>query len=186
MARKPRENYEDGIYHVFARGNDRQEIFADDTDRLVYLRLLGSVTEAMNWTCLSYCLMRNHVHLLLGTPDANLSNGMQRLHGCYAQAFNARHDRVGHVFQGRYGAKLIATDAQLLATAAYIARNPVAAGLCRRPEDWRWGSYGATVEGPGPSWLNVASLLEHFGLDAAAGARQLRLLATAGGDPSQT
>ncbi len=186
MPRKPRENYEDGIYHVFARGNDRREIFGDDTDRLVYLRLLGSVTQAMKWTCLSYCLMRNHVHLLLGTPDANLSAGMQRLHGCYAQAFNARHGRVGHVFQGRFGAKLIATDAQLQVTAAYIAHNPVAAGLCRRPEDWRWGSYRAILGGPSPSWLNVASLLEHFGLDAAAGSRRLMSLVAAEGDPSQT
>jgi putative transposase len=104
MARKPREETEGGIFHVFARGNRRQRIYLDDVDRRRYLRLLQTVVAEQRWRCLAYCLMENHVHLLVETPAANLAGGMQRLHGWYAESFNARHRHVGHLFQGRYGA----------------------------------------------------------------------------------
>jgi putative transposase len=119
----------------------------------------------MRWRCLAYCLMDNHLHLVLETPHGNLSRGMQRLHGGYAQAFNNRHDRVGHVFQGRYGAGLIESTEQLLAAVAYVARNPVEAGLCTRPEEWPWSSFRAVVEphARSPDWLDVQRLLSHFG-----------------------
>ena len=89
---------------MYARGNGGQEIFLDDADRWRYLAMLGDVVVRMRWRCLAYCLMRNHVHLLAETPAANLGAGIQRLHGRYAQKFNERHRRSGHVFQGRYGA----------------------------------------------------------------------------------
>src|SRR5262245_6576248 len=100
----------------------------------MYLARLAKAVDRFGWRQLAYCLMNNHVHLLLETPSANLSEGMRSLHSGYAQGFNLRHGRVGHVFQGRYGAVLMARDAQVCAAAAYIARNPVEAGLCRTPE----------------------------------------------------
>ena len=165
MPRRPRENVEGGIYHVYARGNSGEIIYCDDVDRHIYLRMLGKAIDAKRWRCLAYCLMDNHVHLLLETPEANLSSGMQRLHARYAQTFNARHGRSGHVFQGRYGAVLIRSDAQLLAAAAYIARNPIDAGLCKRPEDWPWGSHRAAIRGSAPAWLDMDRLLAYFGPD---------------------
>ncbi len=140
MPRKPREEVEGGVYHVYARGNGKQRIFLDDQDRWTYLALLRREIERRKWQCLAYCLMDNHVHLLLETPAANLGRGMQRLHGAYGQIFNERHGRVGHLFQGRYGAVRIKDDEQLWTTFAYIEANPVRSGLCARPADWPWSS----------------------------------------------
>ncbi len=165
MARKPRENLAGGVYHVYARGNARSLIYADAIDRRIYLRGLAAVATRKGWHCLAYCLMNNHVHLLLQTPEANLSSGMQRHHGRYAQVFNARHGRSGHLFQGRYGAVRITSDEQVRATAAYIARNPAEAGLCDRPEDWPWSSYGTVVRRAGHSWLDSNRLLSYFDED---------------------
>lgn len=162
VARKPRENLEGGVYHVYARGNAKGRVFLTDLDRRAYLRSLANVVSTKRWICLAYCLMDNHIHLLLETPNANLSAGMQRLQSEYAQAFNARHQRSGHVFQGRYGAVRITTDGQLALTAAYIARNPVEAGRCRRPGDWPWSSYAAVMGGWTPSWLDSGRLLRIF------------------------
>ena len=158
MARKLRENIEGGSYHVFARGNDKQAIFRDDFDRNRYLQLLGEVVVAREWGCLAYCLMDNHMHLLVETPSADLSSGMQWLHGRYARAFNVRHHRVGHLFQGRYGAVRMTSNTQVLTVASYIALNPVEAGLCRRPNDWKWSSYGAAKSRKAPCWLDVELL----------------------------
>ena len=98
--------------------------------------------------------MDNHVHLLLETPQTNLGAGMQRLHGVYAQTHNKRHGRSGHVFQGRFGANRVTTDAQLWVTARYIARNPVEAGLCARPEEWQWSSHASILANAAPPWLD--------------------------------
>jgi REP element-mobilizing transposase RayT len=105
MPRAPRDNFEGGIYHVFARGVVKQPIFRDDLDRRAYLHLLGTAVERFGWRCLGYCLMGNHIHLVIETPRPNLSAGMQWLHGTYADEFNKRHDRSGCLFQGRFGAK---------------------------------------------------------------------------------
>jgi REP element-mobilizing transposase RayT len=161
VGRPHREELEDGIFHVYARGNAKQAIYLDDADRQAYLRLLGLVVKKRRWRCLAYCLMQNHVHLLVETPEANLAAGMQALHGIYAQTFNQRHDRVGHLFQGRYGAVRITTDSQLWAAARYLALNPVAAGLCAKPAEWPWGSY-AVVGFGAPAWLDHGRLLELF------------------------
>ena len=162
MARKLRENIPGGIYHVYARGNARVLIYRDEVDRRIYLSRLGRVATGMKWRCLAYCLMNNHVHLLLETPEPNLSSGMQRLHGSYAGVFNSRHGRCGHLFQGRYGAVRISSDRQLCATAAYLARNPVEAGLCARPEDWPWCSYRRLVLAADHAWLDSRRLLSYF------------------------
>lgn len=162
---------DDGIFHVFARGNRRQQIYLDDADRRRYLRMLGSVVTQYHWRCLAYCLMENHVHLLLETPQANLAVGMQWLHGLYAQTFNERHGRSGHLFQGRYGSVRVKTDAQLWQLVRYLAINPVKAGLCERPGDWRWSSNGAVIRSGAPRWLDHPRLLRYF--------------AAAGGDPAE-
>ena len=155
MPRRLRENVAGGTYHAFARGNNRQAIFADDFDRNRYLHLLGRVVKHRAWRCLSYCLMDNHVHLLIETPGADLSPGMQWLHGNYARGFNVRHDRVGHLFQGRYGVVRMRSNSQVVTVASYIAMNPVEAGMCRRPSDWLWGSYGAAMGRKAPGWLDT-------------------------------
>jgi putative transposase len=163
MPRRPREELEGAVQHVFARGNDRRDIFVDDLDRGVYLLKLGRVTRRQRWRCLSYCLMPNHVHLLVETPHANLGAGIQRLHGDYAQIFNERHGRSGHVFQGRFGSVRMKTDEHLWTVAAYIALNPVAAGLCHAPEEWAWSSHRSTIDGRRrPRWLDTERLLSHF------------------------
>jgi putative transposase len=163
MPRKPREECPGAVHHVYARGNRKQRIFLCDEDRVLYLALLGEVVCRMRWRCMSYCLMANHVHVLVETPDPNLGVGMQRLHGMYAQTFNRRHRHSGHVFQGRYGAVRMTTDEQLLTAARYIVRNPVEAGLCQRPGDWRWSSHAATIDGRRPAWLDSKGLLAYFG-----------------------
>jgi putative transposase len=147
MARSLRLDFPGAVHHVTARGVDQRLIFVDDADRHVFLRMLGLVAERFRWTRLAHCLMGNHYHLLVRTPQAGLAAGMQRLNGAYAQEFNRRHLRSGHLFQDRYGSQLVRDDRQLLATARYIERNPVAAGLCAGPGDWPWsGSEDALRE----------------------------------------
>jgi REP element-mobilizing transposase RayT len=146
---------EGGLYHAFARGNDRQAIFRDDFDRNRYLSLLGRVVKQKSWRCLGYCLMDNHVHLLAETPNADLSSGMQWLHGIYGRVFNGRHGRVGHLFQGRFGAVRMTSNSQTVTASTYIAMNPVEAGLCRQPSQYRWSSYGAVMSNSAPDWLDT-------------------------------
>lgn len=152
---------------MYARGVDKCDIFRDGKDRERYLRLLASTIERHRFACLAYCLMPNHVHLLLRTPEPNLGLGMRWLHGPYAQGFNERYDRVGHLFQGRYGAVPVTDDEQLWTTVGYIATNPVAAGLVPDPARWAWSSHrAASGLEVAPGWLAVAEL---FGLLSGQG-----------------
>ena len=151
MARPPREVVAGGVYHVVARGNRGSGIFRDDTDFAAYLKLLDGARKRFGWNVLAHCLMRNHVHLLIETPDPNLPSGIQWLHGKYGRRFNDRHDLFGHLFQGRYKAIRQKTDPQLWQALRYIALNPVEAGVSGCPREYRWSSYGATLRGnPGP------------------------------------
>jgi putative transposase len=167
MPRKPRLEMADGVHHVFARGNGRQTIFLDDTDRSLYLTLLARVVIWKRWRCLAYCLMDNHIHLLIETPLPNLGTGMHWLHSRFAQRFNGRHSRTGHVFENRFGSVLMGSDAQLWTVAAYIARNPVNAGLCARPTDWLWSSHRAIVDRVAIPFLDQERLLSFY--DALGG-----------------
>jgi putative transposase len=162
MPRRPRAEYEIGIYHVSARGNRKHPIYIDDADRKRYLSGLARVTIRMRWHCLAYCLMGNHVHLLIETQSTNLGTGMHRLQGAYAQYFNRQHGHSGHLFQDRFHHVRINTDPQLWVTAAYLANNPVKAGFCRAPVDWPWSSHAATMSGRSPSWLASGRLLSYF------------------------
>ena len=177
VPRKPREEQAGGLFHVYARGNERADIYRDADDRELYRMLLASTVVRQGWLCLCYCLMPNHVHLLVETPKPNLGRGMQHLHSRYAQTFNARHSRDGHLFQGRYGAVAVTDDDQLATTVSYIATNPVNAGLADEPEAWSWGSHGSLVRGQAPPWLAGrrlrALLAGAFGGDGAERYREL-------------
>jgi putative transposase len=162
MARKPRDEEEGAIHHVYARGVDRMALFRDDVDRRRYLAVLADSVEVFAWSCLSYCLMDTHLHLLIKTAKANLGRGMQRLHGDYGRTFNRRHGRDGHLFQGRYGSTRITSDRQLWTCVVYIALNPVEAGIAQRPEAWPWSSHGVTVADEAPQWLDDAELLAYM------------------------
>ena len=107
MARPLRIEYDGALYHVTSRGNERKAIFKDDSDRELFLNTLFQVNERFHWICHAYCLMDNHYHLVIETPDGNLSQGMRHLNGVYTQAFNRRHHRVGHLFQGRFKGILV-------------------------------------------------------------------------------
>ena len=125
--------------------------------------MLGQVCKRFNWVVHAWCQMTNHYHLLLETPEGNLSAGMRQLNGVYTQNFNRRHARVGHVFQGRYKAILVERDAYLLELARYIVLNPVRAGMVAQAPDWPWSSCRAMLgQAPAPAWLNVAKLLMAF------------------------
>ena len=142
------------IYHVIARGVDRRRIFVDDHDYETYTRLLAIATRRQGWHLLCYCLMPNHVHLMIEAPETNLGNGMQWLHSRYALAFNERHWRDGHLFSGPYKSPLVKTDEAFVRLIAYVAVNPVRARLCKRASDWRWGSHAAvTSTGGSPAWV---------------------------------
>jgi putative transposase len=136
MSRPLRIEIAGGTYHVTARGNSRLPIYKDATDGRVFLYTLGQVVSRFGWECLAYCLMRNHYHLVVGTPRPNLARGMRQLNGVYVQRFNRRHERGGSLFERRYGAVLIERDSHMLEVFRYVARNPVRAGLCARPESW--------------------------------------------------
>lgn len=163
MSRPIRIEFPDALYHVTARGDRREAIFEDDQDRSTFLVTLEQVIDQFNWTCYAWCLMDNHYHLLIQTPDGNLSKGMRQLNGVYTQASNRRHARVGHLFQGRFKAILVDKDAYLLELARYIVLNPVRAGMVKTPNDWAWSSYRASMGlEPAPPWLAEDGLLAMF------------------------
>jgi REP element-mobilizing transposase RayT len=175
MARPPRLEVPDGIFHTWTRGNERRAIYRDDEDFRRFLKLLGRAVTRYRWRLLTYCLMRNHYHLLLETPEPNLSLGMRQLNGVYAQSFNRRHDRVGHLFQGRFGAKLIQDDDHLLTECAYIIRNPLRASDPVHPLDWPWSSHRATLGlEAAPPFLDVDRLLSFFGSTRRTAREQYR------------
>lgn len=138
-------------------------LYFNDEDRNLYLDLLGKEVTQEGWLCYAYCLMDNHYHLLLETPEPNLVAGMRRLNGVYTQAFNRRHRRVGHLFQGRYKAIIVDKDAYLQELCRYIVLNPVRAKAVKRPERWPWSSYRATAgEVAAPPWLVVQEVRALF------------------------
>ena len=164
MARPLRLEFAGALYHITSRGDRREDIYEDDADRADFLSVLGEVCAQHNWVCHAYCLMSNHYHLLVETPDGNLSKGMRQLNGVYTQHFNRRHGRVGHVFQGRYKAILVDKEAYLLELARYIVLNPVRAGMVRSAREWPWSSYRATAgQTKGAEWLHTEWLLAAFG-----------------------
>ena len=164
MGRAPREVVEGGVYHVFSRGSNRQAIFAFDSDRADFLDCVSRVVRTHELRCIAYCLMVNHYHLVLQTPDGRLSPAMKALNGRYALRFNRRHGRDAHLFKNRFGAVLQETESQLLWTLRYVLRNPVESGLCARPDEWHWSSYRATLGiDDAPGFLDVGGLHVPYG-----------------------
>lgn len=163
MARALRIEYPDAVYHVTSRGNARNRIFADDQDRENFLAVLGVVVKRYNWLCHAYCLMDNHYHLMIETPDANLSRGMRQLNGVYTQKYNWRHSKTGHIFQGRFKSILVEKENYLLELCRYVVLNPVRANMVEKPEEWKWSSYGATAGIKSvPDYLTVDWILGLF------------------------
>ena len=160
MARPLRLEFPGALYHLTARGNARQPIYRDEADQRRFLELLGTVCDRFSWRCHAYCLMGNHYHLVIETPEANLSRGMRQLNGVYTQAFNRRHRKVGHLFQGRYTAILVDKDKYLLELARYVVLNPVRARLVKSAGQYPWSSYRAMIgKHEAPAWLETDFLL---------------------------
>jgi putative transposase len=180
MSRPLREDYPGLIQHAYARGNRRQEIFRDEEDYRLYLALLAGIVRAKKWRLLAYCLMPNHVHLLIETPEGNLARGMQHLHGIYARIFNDRHGLAGHLFQGRYGSKVVRDDIQFIAVVRYIALNPLDAQLCDAPDSWPWNSFGHAINGGTPEWLDVDRLFACLDAPSVDPARAYKRLVSGG------
>jgi len=147
MARLPRYVLPDGVFHVVARGVEKRPIYLDDEDYVFFLRLLLGAGRSLRWTFHALCLMRNHYHLVLETSVARLSEGMHRLNGRYAEEFNRRHERVGHLFGDRFAAYPIEDEQYLADACRYVILNPVRAGLCATAGQWRWSGsrYGLDV-----------------------------------------
>jgi len=145
MTRPLRIEYAGAVYHITSRGNEKKAVFKDDQDRINFLNTLQHVKKRYNWLCHAYCLMDNHYHLLIETPDGNLSLGMRQLNGVYTQLFNKRHQRTGHLFKGRYKSILIQKDSYLLEACRYVVLNPIRARMVDRPDAWKWSSYRATA-----------------------------------------
>ena len=164
MARPLRIQFKGALYHIISRGNERMMIFLEDPDRIKYLNILHTTIERFNWLCHVYCLMGNHYHLMIETPDANLAKGMKYLNQVYSQFFNWKYSRVGHVLQGRYKSYIVQKEAYLLHCCRYIVLNPWDAKLVEHPAEWKWSSYAATAGRIKPQpFLTTDWLLEIFG-----------------------
>ena len=175
MARPLRVEFADAVYHVMSRGIEGRRICADDLDRELWLEILGRAAERFGWRVLAFCLLDNHFHLFLRTPAAGLAAGMRQLNGDYAGYFNRHHRRRGPLMQGRYRAVLVEDESHWLELSRYVHLNPVRAGLCRRPEDWKWSSYrGYHRPALRQEWLDSASVLAEFGREGAKARRAYR------------
>ena len=181
MARPLRIEFAGALYHVTSRGDGQEDIYLDDKDREIYLEVLADAQHRFNWTIHAYCLMSNHYHLLIETPDSNLAKGMRHLNGVYTQRFNRHHKRVGHVFQGRYKAILVQKDSYLLELSRYIVLNPVRAEMVRSVKDWPWSSYRATAGLVDENkWLTTNWILAAFSRKKRDAVQQYRAFVTKG------
>src|SRR4051812_7473163 len=171
MPRKLRVEYAGALYHVMSRGDRREDIFLDDVDRQDFIKTLAEACQKTGWRVHAYCLMRNHYHLVLETPNANLVAGMARLQSSYTIRLNHRHKLFGHVFSGRYKAQVIEANgtAYLRTACDYVHLNPVRAGLLK-PEErllaYPWSSLTWYLAAPEhrPQWIRVDRLLGEHGL----------------------
>ena len=180
MARKLRLQYADAIYHVMNRGDRREPIFRDEVDRERFLDTLAEACIKTGWQVHAYCLMLNHFHLVIETPQPNLVAGMKWFLGTYTSRFNRRHKLVGHLFSGRYKSLIVdgSGTGYLKTVCDYVHLNPVRARLItedQRLESYRWSSYPAYLQAPSrrPAWLRTGRLLGEWAVpvDSAAGRR---------------
>lgn len=163
MPRKAREKAECSIYHISVRGNNKQNIFLDDYDRVEYLARLRRYKETYNVCIYAYCLMTNHVHLLVFDNGQDISRFMQGLNLSYAIYFNKKYGRSGHLFQERFTSKIVDNEGYLAYVSKYIHLNPVRAQLVERAEEYQWSSYSVYIKNNSESIVECAFLLRHFG-----------------------
>ncbi|MGH9316845.1 MAG: REP-associated tyrosine transposase [Thermoanaerobaculia bacterium] len=186
MARPLRVEYPGAVHHVMARGHERSPIFRGDRDRNRFLQLLGTTVQDLGIQVHGYCLMDNHYHLLIETPEGGLSRAMKAIGGRYSQWFNWRHKRAGHLFEGRFKSVLVQKEKHLLELARYVVLNPVRAGLVKRPDDWRWSNYRATAgRGAAPPWLVVDWTLAQFARSRYTAREAYRRFVAAGKDSGE-
>jgi putative transposase len=166
-----------GIRHITCRGNRRQAIFLDDRDRRRYLDLLQHVCGVLEWRVLAWCLMTNHVHLVVAVPGGTISKGMQLICGDYGQEFNWRHGLTGHLFQGRFRAEPVMHERYLFELARYVDLNPERAGVVSNAKRWNWSSCRAHLNLEPPRPFHDPVWIRQFGATteraAAAYARYL-------------
>jgi REP element-mobilizing transposase RayT len=169
MSRPLRIEYPGACYHVTARGNFGQALFTDIHDAEKFLELLALEIAQHRWRCHSYCLVENHYHLVIETPEPNLGRGMGRLNMRYSQWFGRRHQRTGHLFQGRYKAILFEKDRHLLEICRHVLNNPVRLDMVNQVDLWRWSSYRALAGSTArPEWLTTDVVLTTLDADNTA------------------
>lgn len=185
MARPLRIEVPGALYHVTTRGNEQTDVFLDDDDRSLFLTLLAACVKRCGWIISAYVLMSNHYHLLIELTLPELSRGLHWLNGTYTAAFNRRHDRVGHVFQGRPHTPIIEKDDYFLNVLRYVVLNPVRAGMVTSPDEYTWSSYRSTAGIlPVPNWLKVDEALTYFSPDLEISRKMYRDFVYAGiGNP---
>ncbi|HVM16609.1 MAG TPA: transposase [Gaiellaceae bacterium] len=175
MGRAPRPLVRDGVYHATTRGVRGLPIVLDDDDRAHWLSLLGYVVRRHDWICSAFCLMTNHWHAVVQTPNADISAGIHRLNGIYARYLNDRHGLAGHVFERRFNSTLVESDRQLAETARYVELNPVRAGICDDPTDWPWSSHAAAIGAARPPrFLDTSAVRAVFSTDDALARQRYR------------
>jgi len=161
MTRPLRIEYPGALHHVMSRGDNKQGIFLNDHDRERFFDIYSDIVDRLGWATFAWCLMGNHFHLVVETPDPNLSEGMRLLNGIYTQYFNKNHGRVGHLFQGRFRSIVVEKNRYLLELIRYVVLNPVRSGRIDAPGDWRWSSYRATAGlEECPDWFDPGWILE--------------------------
>jgi REP element-mobilizing transposase RayT len=164
-----------GLFHIGAGSVSSRALFYDDLARELFFRLMTRAFERYSLNVASYCLLSTHYHLLVRTTEPDLSRSLQWLNGCFGARLNQIEGDRGHVFGARFWSRRILSDADLLATTRYIARNPVEAGLCRDAADWRWSSYAVLVRGfRRPPFLDPSPIVGVFGGDERAAIERLR------------
>jgi REP element-mobilizing transposase RayT len=163
MTRRPRYETPDGVVHVTARGNRRQQIYVDAIDRARFEGRLDDVRKRFEVEIFAVCQMGNHYHMVVRAARPVLSDVMHRLNGGYAQGFNLRHGLDGHLFQDRFHGVAVTSEGHLLELLRYVLLNPVRAGICAEAADWPWSSYRAMVGlAPVPAYLDAAWVLDLF------------------------
>ena len=164
MTRPLRVEYPGAFYHIYSRGNAGEKVFKGKGDKVKFLEYIGKATEMFSVVIHTYCIMSNHYHLIIETPEANLSAAIQWLNISYAVFYNKKHQRSGHVFQGRFKSILIEKDEYIKQLSRYIHLNPVRAKMVSEPLEYSWSSYPSFVDKTNePEWLETGGLLRHFG-----------------------
>lgn len=164
MTYKKREWWPGVVLHITARGNHRNDIFRDEEDFQIYLGLIKEALEFYNgdFEVYAYCLMDNHVHLLVKCKEKHISMFISRVHSLYAKIFNKKYRYIGYLFQNRYFTEVIEDDSQFLSTCRYIHLNPIRAKMVKKPEEYEWSSYSMTIGLSEEKIVNSEKILNYF------------------------